>query len=705
MASCALKLLAEGRAAEAVPFACKSAASALGEGYFESNMLAAATLAKAGDFRGSLEYWDKIARSAPHKLKYLTAAIRSAWQMEAEYPEAGARSSEWIRIFDHVFSACPEPRFLRELERRGWQGVGSTGVQEGRLKGWLWLRHGESPLVRIEGPKKVVFEFAMRPLKRDNEKILYEIDCELPDADCVISVSLDEGKTPVGSPVAVSSAVGAMRRSTNPKPCVIIPVYGDREATLACIGSVLASRKKNRTEFDIVVAWDHGPDPRLLADLRRLAKKGRLLLLESGANLGFIASVNAALRHCGGDAILLNADTLVHGDWVDRMLAAGKKPDAATVTALGNEAELMSYPSHGDRGEVAGLGDVRLYDQAAAALGPEAILEVPVGVGFCMLITSRAIKRIGGLDGRRLFRGYGEEVDYCLRASAAGLKNYGLFNVFVGHLGGRSFGPAKKALAAQNNETIFASFPKYRRAYEIFLAHAAGRRLRERLSKALLGKAGTFARLEIRDWSCRYLPPWARDEAHKPDRKGAVLFLKQGEGSQALLRIWTEPQIAEMNFHLPEETRDLRQALCDLGIRSYLNMTGRDVAGALFEITGKELPIDAPGSAREEQFTANARLKTIISAPPASMQGWKRLKSLGREMPEASFYIFFIDSLWSGMPLPANMATMPLLLDYRPLRPDAFIMPDNFFDGAAWREWLGSHGCADLPVYRLGSDD
>ena len=74
-------------------------------------------------------------------------------------------------------------------------------------------------------------------------------------------------------------------------------------------------------------------------------------------------------------------------------------------------------------------------------LGPPVYPELPTAVGFCMAIARRAIDRVGLFDEARFERGYGEENDFSLRARAAGLRNVLCDDVYVVHLGGRSFGP------------------------------------------------------------------------------------------------------------------------------------------------------------------------------------------------------------------------------------------------------------------------
>ena len=66
--------------------------------------------------------------------------------------------------------------------------------------------------------------------------------------------------------------------------------------------------------------------------------------------------------------------------------------------------------------------------------------EVITGVGFCMYTTRQALDLCGLLDEETFGRGYGEEVDFCLRATRLGLRHLVEDSTFVYHRGGGSFG-------------------------------------------------------------------------------------------------------------------------------------------------------------------------------------------------------------------------------------------------------------------------
>src|SRR5690606_38208983 len=99
--------------------------------------------------------------------------------------------------------------------------------------------------------------------------------------------------------------------------------------------------------------------------------------------------------------------------------------------------------------------DHRLQELA----GPS--VEVPTGHGFCLYVKRSCIRAVGFLDEPAFGRGYGEEVDFCLRAREAGFKHICAPNVFVGHVGGVSFGSNADSMKKRNRDLLAKKYPRY----------------------------------------------------------------------------------------------------------------------------------------------------------------------------------------------------------------------------------------------------
>lgn len=236
---------------------------------------------------------------------------------------------------------------------------------------------------------------------------------------------------------------------------VIMPVYAGLIQTLGAIHAVLASR--NKTAFELIVIDDASPDQDLVEHLRQIAGLGLITLIRNTQNLGFAATVNRGFaRNPSRDVLLLNSDTVVHGNWLDRM-AAHARPGVATVTPFSNNASLCSYPRIFEANDLPQSVTARMVDRLCAKLNKGQSAEVPTGVGFCMLVPRAAFTAIGEFDAATFGKGYGEDNDFCLRALKAGFCNLHALDVFVHHEGGVSFAAVKRAetlrpLAALNRK-------------------------------------------------------------------------------------------------------------------------------------------------------------------------------------------------------------------------------------------------------------
>ena len=261
---------------------------------------------------------------------------------------------------------------------------------------------------------------------------------------------------------------------------IIIPVYRGYDDTLACIYSVVRSR--NNTAFEIVVIDDSSPEPALSKALDRLGALGLITLLRNEANLGFVGTVNRGMiLNPDRDVILLNSDTLVFDDWVDRLLAHGQKADVASVTPFSNNATICSYPlfCKDNPGELE-ISFSEL-DRMAAHVNRGQYTDVPTGVGFCMYISRHALSRLGLFDAKAFGKGYGEENDFCMRARAAGMRNLHALNVFVFHSGETSFGPGASGAKQRGLQALVAKHPDYQVTVAKYIEEDPARAARQAL--------------------------------------------------------------------------------------------------------------------------------------------------------------------------------------------------------------------------------
>ncbi|WBV43864.1 glycosyltransferase [Pseudoroseomonas cervicalis] len=380
-----------------------------------------------------------------------------------------------------------------------------------------------------------------------------ERERQLAAADCI---------DPPQAPAPAEWAALEAGWTPDPRPPVvdvIVPVYAGFDETMRCLYSVLAAPQ--RTPFRLVVVDDHGPEPALREALRDLGARGLIDLHATPQNLGFVGACNLGMAlHPERDVLLLNSDTEVHNDWLDRMHAAARRrPDTGTVTPFSNNAEIFSYPrANRDNWLRLGLDDATL-DRLAAEANPGGEVEVPTGVGFCMYVRRDCLDRIGLLDRENFGKGYGEENDLCRRAADAGWRNILAADVFVRHHGAASFGASKAARVEAAVRKVEELHPGYGQLVSDFIARNPMQGYREALDLArMAARAGGGGVLMVtHDWGGgteRHM----RELSALLEAEGVPAFtLRPAQGRPGYLTL-DDPEGREMvNLRPYDVTRDL----------------------------------------------------------------------------------------------------------------------------------------------------
>lgn len=277
----------------------------------------------------------------------------------------------------------------------------------------------------------------------------------------------------------------------HPAPVVdlIIPVYRGLTETRRCLESVWAFPQQ--TPHEIVVINDCSPEPEVSAYLRELAETGAMTLLENPVNTGFVNTVNRGLaRHLDRDVVLLNSDTEVHGDWLDRLRHhAESDPSIGTVTPFSNNATICSYPRFGQINALPSDESLQTLDTLFAEINRGCAVEIPTAVGFCVYITRRCLNQVGYFDARLFSKGYGEENDFSMRGMELGFKHLLGADVFVYHKGSVSFRDQAERLCAEAQLILQDLHPHYLTLISDFFTRDPLRILRRRIDLARLSRS------------------------------------------------------------------------------------------------------------------------------------------------------------------------------------------------------------------------
>ena len=168
---------------------------------------------------------------------------------------------------------------------------------------------------------------------------------------------------------------------------------------------------------------------------------------------GYTKSANRGLAASTGElVILLNSDTVVAEGWAEKLAdAVFSTPGAGIVGPMSNAAGYQSLPEHrrnaGHTLRSALPPGLSLTDMNGCCerWTPVHVLpSVPLVHGFCFGVTRAAIDRVGYFDEESFPRGYGEEDDYCFRASDAGFGLIVATHTYVFHARAGSYAKGER---------------------------------------------------------------------------------------------------------------------------------------------------------------------------------------------------------------------------------------------------------------------
>ncbi|WP_287805162.1 methyltransferase domain-containing protein [Diaphorobacter sp.] len=354
----------------------------------------------------------------------------------------------------------------------------------------------------------------------------------------------------------------------NPYPVdVIVPVYRGLADTQLCINSVLNSSV--RASYRLIVINDCSPEPAVTAWLReRAAQDTRITLLENDENLGFVGTVNRGMalseHH---DVLLLNSDTEVANDWLDRIRAAAYSDSkVASVTPFSTNATICSYPQFCKDNALPPGYDTASMDALCARTNPGAVVDVPTGVGFCMYIRRDSLCDVGLFDTENFGKGYGEENDFCQRAARRGWRNLHLLDTFVLHTGGVSFGDSKSPREQAAMTTIARLHPNYARNVHAFVQADPARPYRLALDVARIRSTGLPVVLVVLHDRAGGTVRHVRELAAHLAGQAQFLTLTPGPSDTVLLRMAAQSEGFELAFRLRDQWDDLLHVLRHLGV-------------------------------------------------------------------------------------------------------------------------------------------
>jgi GT2 family glycosyltransferase len=278
-----------------------------------------------------------------------------------------------------------------------------------------------------------------------------------------------------------------------PRILMCITVYNGR----AFVRRTLESAKAVDTttaEVDVLVLDDCSPEPGWSDELAGICaelaveyyRTPRNLGIPRNVNLGLLAAVNRNYDY----VMICNSDVLFPSNLIEGLLACvDENENVGSVTAWSNNVSLYSIPNSDPDQYLSNQGVVDWVSASLAGNYRGAVMDIPAGISFCILIPTAVVREVGLMD--PVFnRGYCEETDWTLRSQIAGYRICLAPGVFVYHEGGGTNRDAGlvaegETTVPQNERIIDLRYPHFRRQVEAFV------------SSGILQQAHTDAALQI----------------------------------------------------------------------------------------------------------------------------------------------------------------------------------------------------------------
>lgn len=301
---------------------------------------------------------------------------------------------------------------------------------------------------------------------------------------------------------------------------IVVPVYNAVEDVQRCLASLEKHMEGHKVRIIVV---NDGSDHATTAWLRaRCARRPHFQLIEHGQNLGYTRAVNTGLRASTAPYVITqNSDTIVTTGWLSGLIRCmDSDPAIGIVGPLSNAASWQNVPTLRDESGGFAVNELPL------GMNVEAMAELVAKVskrryprvrfvnGFCFMIRRQVLETIGYMDEVNFPVGYGEENDFCIRATDAGFTLAIADDVYVYHAKSKSFG--------------------HTRRHELSKAGSAAllrKHSQEKISRGVEEIKSSTELLAIREEVSAELKKHITDHACKPLLDARILFLLPVTGS------------------------------------------------------------------------------------------------------------------------------------------------------------------------------
>ncbi len=252
---------------------------------------------------------------------------------------------------------------------------------------------------------------------------------------------------------------------------VIVCVHNALDDVKTCLDSIERNRPLNNFRL-IIVDDGSNRDTQLFLQGFTQTNSGWVKLLRNRRAKRYTKAANMGLKESVADfVVLLNSDTIVTSNWIEKMShAVFSTPGAGIVGPLSSAASHQSIPNHNSTKDQTAINNLPKgftaedMNRKCEEWSPVDYTPlVPLIHGFCFGITREAIKKVGYFDTKNFPNGYGEENDYCFRATDAGIGLVIATNTYIYHAKSKSYISKERVkLMKKGSETLARLWSKER---------------------------------------------------------------------------------------------------------------------------------------------------------------------------------------------------------------------------------------------------
>ena len=249
---------------------------------------------------------------------------------------------------------------------------------------------------------------------------------------------------------------------------IVICIHNALEDVQAALTSITISRH----HFSNLIIVNDGSDKPTTNFLHTFTEgKEWCTLLENPTPRGYTAAANQGMFATTAQfVVLVNSDVVVSRGWLQLLKhCAYSSAHIGIVGPLSNAATWQSIPRRFDQSGKWAINDipsawsVNKVQSLIANISERRYPRTQLLNGFCLGIKRQVFDRVGYLDEEVFPHGYGEENDFCIRASKAGFKLAIADDLFIYHAKSKSFGSARREELSKRGNTVLKK--KYGRTF------------------------------------------------------------------------------------------------------------------------------------------------------------------------------------------------------------------------------------------------